>query len=177
MERRAAAGEAEVLDFRPGADMRWEITRIGDALEMVNTFGAGSGGPPVHLHPAAEESFEVLEGRLEVFVGGPWRTLGPGDEAVIPPGVPHTLRFFPDTPATVLNVHRPALEYAAFFRHFHRLVTTGVVRIPPKDPRSLLYFGVLFTAYPGLQRTVKPPQAVVEVLGRIGRAAGLRLPG
>ena len=177
MEDKAAASEAEVLDFRPRADMRWEITRIGDALEMVNTFGAGSGGPPVHLHPAAEESFEVLEGRLEVCVGGDWRALGPGDKAVIPPGVPHTLRFFPGTSATVVNVHRPALEYAAFFRSFHRLVTTGAVKIPPKDPRSLLYFGVLFTAYPGLQRTVKPPQAVVDLLGRIGRAAGLRLPG
>jgi quercetin dioxygenase-like cupin family protein len=177
MDERATAGEAEVLDFRPGADMRWEITRVGEALEMVNTFGAGVGGPPVHLHQAAEERFEVLEGRLEVCVGGRWRTLGPGDTAVIPPGVPHTLRGHPDTSATVSNVHRPALEYAAFFRHFHRLVTTGAIRIPPRDPRSLLYFGVLLTAYPGLQRTVKPPQRLVDLLGRIGRAAGLRLPG
>lgn len=177
MEEQATAREGEVLDFRPGADMRWEITRIGEALEMRNMFGARTGGPPVHVHPAAEESFEVLEGRLEVCVGGDWRTLGPGDKAFIAPGVPHTLRGHPDTSATVLNVHRPALEYAAFFRHFHRLVTTGAVRIPPRDPRSLLYFGVLFTAYPDLQRTVKPPQALVDVLGRLGRAAGLRLPG
>ena len=177
MDQNAATREAEVLDFRPRADMRWEITHIGEALEMRNMFGARTGGPPVHLHPVAEESFEVLEGRLEVCVGGEWRMLGPGDKAVVPPGVPHTLRGHPDTSATVVNVHRPALQYAAFFRDFHRLVTTGAVKIPPKDPRSLLYFGVLFAAYPDLQRTVKPPQAVVDLLGRLGRAAGLRLPG
>jgi quercetin dioxygenase-like cupin family protein len=172
-----SARQPELLDFRPGADMRWEITRVDEVLEMRNEFGARAGGPPVHVHPAAEESWEVLEGKLEVCVGGAWRMLGPGDKAIAAPGVPHTLRGHPDTPATIVNIHRPALRYAEFFRAFHRLVSTGAVRLPPKDPRSFLYLGVLFTAYPELQRTVKPPQVVVDVLGRIGRAAGLRLDG
>ena len=177
MDATATAEQAGVLDFRPHADMRWEITRDGEALEMRNWFGPRAGGPPVHVHDAAEESFEVVEGRLEVCVGGEWRMLGPGDKAVIAPGVPHTLRGHPEMSGTVLNIHRPALRYAEFFREFHRLVQTGAVTLPPKDPRSLLVFGVLFTTYPDLQRTVKPPQAVVDVLGRIGRAAGVRVRG
>ncbi len=107
----------EILDFRPGADMTWEIVRADDALETINSVGPGTGGPPVH---------------------------------------------------------RPALEYEAFFRRFHRLVSTGAIKMPPKDPRSLLYFGVQFSAYPDLQRTVRPPQAVSNLLGRVGRALGLR---
>lgn len=167
----------EVLDFRPGADMTWEIVRTDDAFEAINTVGAGTGGPPVHLHPQAEESYEVLEGRMDVFVHGEWRTLEPGDKAVVPPGVPHTVRAVADTSAKVVNIHRPALEYEAFFRHFHRLVSTGAIKMPPKNPRSLLYFGLLFSAYPDLQRAVKPPQAVFNLLGRVARTLGMRLDG
>jgi quercetin dioxygenase-like cupin family protein len=177
VDENVAASEAEVLDFRPHADMRWEITRVDDALEMRNTFGARAGGPPVHVHEAAEERFTILEGKLELCIDGAWRVLGPGDEAVIAPGVPHTLRGHPETSATVVNVHRPALRYAELFRDFHRLVQSGALKLPPKDPRSLLVFGVLLTTYPDLQRTVTPPQALVDLLGRMGRAAGVRVRG
>ena len=176
MHQQPDAG-GEVLDFRPGADMRWEIVHADDAFETINTVGAGTGGPPLHLHPEAEESYEVLEGKIEVFVHGEWRTLGPGDKAMVPPGVPHTVRAVADTGARIVNVHRPALEYEAFFRHFHRLVSTGAIKMPPTNPRSLLYFGLLFSAYPHLQRTVKPPQVVFNLLGRIARMRGMRLDG
>ncbi len=108
MQQQADAG-GEVLDFRPGADMTWEIVRTDDAFKTINTVGAGTGGPPLHLHPQAEESYEVLEGKAEVFVHDEWRTLEPGDKAVVPPGVPHTVRALADTGAIVVNIHRPAL--------------------------------------------------------------------
>ena len=164
-----------MLDFRPGADMTREIVRTADAFETINTIAEGGGGPPVHVHPHAEEHYEVLEGALEVLVGGEWRTLGPGDKVVVPPGVPHTVRGHGSSPARIVNVHRPALEYEAFFRHFHRLVRTGAIKLPPRDPRSLLYFALLFSAYPDLQRTVKPPQTVFDALARLARMVGLRL--
>lgn len=165
----------EVLDFRPGADMTWEIVRTDEVFETVNTVGPGTGGPPVHVHPHAEERFEVLEGAIEVLVDGTWRTLGRGEQAVVPPGVPHTVRSHGGERARVVNTHSPALEYEAFFRHFHRLVSTGAIKLPPKDPRSLLHTAVLFSAYPRLQRTVKPPQAVFDALARIGRVLRLRV--
>jgi len=31
---------------------------------------SGLPGPPVHLHPTAEESYDVIEGALEVFMDG-----------------------------------------------------------------------------------------------------------
>lgn len=169
------AAPHEVLDFRPGADMTWEIVRTDEAFETINTVGAGTGGPPVHMHPHAEERYELLEGALDVFVDGTWRTLGPGEKAIVPPGVPHTVRGHGDARAKIVNIHSPALEYEAFFRHFHRLVSTGAIKLPPKDPRSLLYTAVLFSAYPDLQQTVKPPQTVFNALAKIGRTLGLRV--
>ena len=169
------ATAAEVLDFRPGADMTWEIVRTEGTFQTINTVGGGTGGPPVHVHPAAEESYEVLEGLLDVYVDGEWRTLQAGDKTVVPPGVPHTVRGHGDAPARIVNGHSPPLEYEAFFRQFHRLVSSGAVTMPPRNVRSLLYFGLLFSTYPHLQRSVKPPQAVFGVLGRVARLLGLRL--
>ena len=170
-----ALPDREVLDFRPGADMTWEIVPTDDAFATITTVGAGTGGPPVHLHPQAEESYEVLEGRMDVFVRDAWRTLAPGDKVTVPAGVPHSVRALPDTGARLVNTHRPALQYEEFFRHLHRLVSTGAVQMPPRSPRSLLYFGLLFSAYPQLQRGVKPPQFVFSALGRVARALGMRL--
>ena len=49
------------LDFHPGMGMRWEITRstkdtAGQLFEATNWLDARMPGPPVHVHPTAEES-------------------------------------------------------------------------------------------------------------------------
>lgn len=44
---------------------------------------------PFHRHPHREEIIHVLAGRAEQWVGEEYRILGPGEVAVIPPGVPH----------------------------------------------------------------------------------------
>ena len=59
------AGPERVLDFAP-LGMWWEITRstadTGGALfEAVNVLAPGFAGPPLHLHPEAEESYDVFD--------------------------------------------------------------------------------------------------------------------
>ena len=68
-----------ILDFAP-IGMWWEVTRStadtgGEAFEAVNVLAPGFGGPPLHLHPTAEESYEVLSGTLDVCVDRRWRQL------------------------------------------------------------------------------------------------------
>ena len=167
----------EVLDFRPGAPMVWEVVRTteesgGEAFETINRVEPRAGGPPVHLHPTAEETYEVLAGTIDVFLDGEWRRLGPGEKVVVPPGVPHTLKNDSDQEAEIVNVHSPALRFESFFREFHRLVRTGRIKLPPKEPRSLIYFAMLFSAYPEEQRPVKPPPGVFKALASIGRLLG-----
>lgn len=174
------ANADRALDFQPGMAMRWEITRStadtgGDLLETVNWVGPRTGGPPVHVHPTAEESYEVIDGTLEVFVDGQWQTLRAGEKATVPPGKPHTLRNDSAEPVRLVNTHRPALRFEAMFRELHALIKTGrIKRLPPKDPRSLIYAGMLFDKYAEEQRMVKPPKAAFTALALIGRA--LRLP-
>lgn len=138
---------------------------------------AGRGwGAPVHLHPSATESYEVLEGELEVLVGDKWRTLGPGEKVSVPPGTPHTLRGTGARDVTFIDTHAPAMRFESFFREFHRLLSARTVKLPPKDPRSLTLLATLFSAFPEEQRLVKPPPAVFGALAVIGRRLGYRPP-
>lgn len=79
----AVTGEA--LDFvKTAADTG------GAYLEFNISARPGFSGPPRHVHPHQEECFTVFAGRLGVEVNGQTGILGPGDEAVIPAGQPHT---------------------------------------------------------------------------------------
>ena len=79
-----ASGGGRHLDFRPGMAMWWEITRstedsAGELFEATNWIEPGMAAPPVHVHPSAEESDQVVEGAIEVFMDGSWSRVGPGE--------------------------------------------------------------------------------------------------
>jgi quercetin dioxygenase-like cupin family protein len=177
-----AAGTTDrQLDFRPGMEMRWEITRStadtsGDLFEATNWIDAQMTGPPVHVHPTAEESYEVIEGALDVCVDGEWRTVRAGETAIAPAGAPHTLRNATTEQVRLVNIHRPALQFESFFREMHSLIQQGKIkRLPPKEPRSAIYAAMRFAKYPNEIRVTKPPNAVFKALARVGRALRFKL--
>jgi quercetin dioxygenase-like cupin family protein len=55
-----------------------------------------------HHHPN-EEVWIVVEGELEVTIGGETKTAGPGAVAVVPPDVPHSVRALTKGSAVVAN--------------------------------------------------------------------------
>ena len=161
--------------------MRWEITRstedtAGELFEATNWLDPRMPGPPVHVHPTAEESYEVVEGALEVFMNEEWSTVRAGEKATVPAGVPHSVRNHSDEPVRIVNIHQPAQRFEAFFRDMHRLIHEGKIkRLPPKDPRSAIYAAMLFGKYPEEIRTTKPPNGVFKALALVGRALRFRL--
>jgi mannose-6-phosphate isomerase-like protein (cupin superfamily) len=156
--------------------MRWEITRstadtAGELFEATNWIDPRMPGPPVHVHPTAEESYQVIEGALEVFMNGEWSPVQAGEKATVPAGVPHSVRNAGDKPARIINVHQPALRFESFFRDMHRLIHEGKIkRLPPKEPRSAIYAAMLFGNYPDEIRTTKPPNGVFKALAFVGRS-------
>lgn len=181
-ESGAAAGTTgRQLDFRPGLEMQWEITRStadtgGELFEATNWLDAQMAGPPLHVHPTAEESYEVIEGTLDVCLDGEWRTVRAGETAIAPAGVPHTLRNATTEQVRLVNIHRPALEFESFFREMHSLIQQGKIkRLPPKEPRSAIYAAMLFAKYPNEIRVTKPPNAVFKALALVGRALRFKL--
>lgn len=79
---------------------------------------AGYPGPPLHLHPAFDELFHVLEGELCLRVGDRTETVGPGGIAFVPRGTPHTFANRSDRPAHSLVTVTPA----GHERYFEALV-------------------------------------------------------
>jgi len=178
----AAAAEADrQLDFHPAMGERWEITRStedtsGEVFESTVWFDPGTAGPPPHRHPNSEESVEVVEGSFDVFKDGSWTTLRPGASATVPPGVVHTFRMGADAGAKVVIRVRPAGRSEAFFRHMHKLIREGKVRrLPPKDPRSVIYAVMLFDEYPDWTCPAGPMKGVFKALALVGKALRFKL--
>ena len=167
------------LDFG-SMGMTWEITRstsdtAGKSFEAINILAPGFSGPPLHTHPSAEESYEVLTGMLDVCVDGEWRQLEPGQSVKVPPRTPHTLRNPHATEVRLLNVHKPALEFEPFFRKLQALVVTGRMTVPPKNFQSFVLISMLFVAHEREIRAVNPPHSLMRIVAFFGNLLGYRL--
>ena len=172
---------ARRIDFRPGMDMWWEIVRNGEdtdgeVLEVNAWLGPRQPSPPVHVHDNAEDSFEIVEGRLDVKLDGTWRTYGPGERAAATPGHRHTLRNAHDQPVRFVNRHRPAADYEGFFRDMASLTSTGKMGAgTPHSPRQAIYAAMLFKAHPSAIRTSGIQRFAFASLSGLGRMLGMSI--
>jgi hypothetical protein len=78
----------QVLDLRSVFGLEARVTAPSEAtggayveMECLLQPGGESG---IHYHPGQEESFEVLEGTLELFRDGTWHKASAGERFVIP---------------------------------------------------------------------------------------------
>jgi mannose-6-phosphate isomerase-like protein (cupin superfamily) len=91
----------------------------GDLHQMRVTYGPRSDPPPSHLHPAQDETFEILEGTVEFVLDGVRSEHTAPAVVEVPAGTVHQLRNPTDAPATVLWSTRPALRTGEFFLALH----------------------------------------------------------
>ena len=168
----------DVLDLSPlGALFHVERTASetdGAAFEMVWELAPRSGGTPVHVHPRAKETYEVLDGSLDLFVDGQWRTLQKGERLTVDENVAHTFRNSSPDPARVFNAHEPALHFDEYFAGLHGLVERGIITSPSPSPKALLHLAILMTSHPDEIRAVKPPHALLKVMAAAGKALGYK---
>jgi mannose-6-phosphate isomerase-like protein (cupin superfamily) len=77
-------------------------------------------GPPLHIHPGFDETYLVLEGRLQVSERDKRRELEPGMAAYVDGTVPHTFANPTAEPVRFLSICSPG-----GFEHFFRAVAAG----------------------------------------------------
>ena len=173
-----SASRGKVLDLRPVFGITATIlTPAGETggswVEMEVVAEPGS-RTTVHRHPEQTETYEVLEGTLEVLHNGTWHEVPAGDSFLVPHGSLHAFRNASDRAVRFLNVHRPALQFQSHLECLDQLVRSGRLR-SMNDPRSLLYMCVSATTYhPDVSR--RPPQPLISTMGWIGRRIGIRVP-
>jgi mannose-6-phosphate isomerase-like protein (cupin superfamily) len=177
----ATDAQTVTLDFTPIVGMVIEGAAPddpdADPWRVTMALAPEFAGPPLHVHPQQEETFEVLSGVLDVWIDGRWREIGPGECITVPAGAPHTIGNRHSEEVRALNAHTPALGFPDYMAGLHDLVHSGKVRaLPPKDPRSVIYLSMLFAAHERTLASVKPPQRLMRILAFTGRRLGYRLP-
>ena len=96
-----------------------------------------------HYHKTYAEHFEVLEGVLEVMVGGGTRALRPGEKAVAPKNTLHDFRNPTGEPATFLVELRPgSAGFEKALKAGYGLAADGLTRADG-TPKYLYYLAVL----------------------------------
>ncbi|CAN5243222.1 hypothetical protein BH24ACT19_BH24ACT19_13450 [soil metagenome] len=167
----------KVLDLRSVFGVEARITTPAEAtggeyVEMDCTLEPG-GDTAIHYHPEQEETFQVLDGRLEMFRDGQWCAVPAGESFTVPPGAIHGFRNASEAPVRFLNVHRPALAFQEHLETLDRLIRAGKIK-GLKDPRSLMYMSMAsIEQAPSV--TVKPPHWLLRGLAFIGRRLGYTL--
>ncbi len=104
-------------------------------------YPARSAAPPLHRHRKQEEHFQVIEGTLLFHIGGAVggadRSVGPGGEITIRPGLEHCAYNPGDLPAMAVWETRPALRTAEFFRAMEH-ASHGRARPPLAEAAAIL---------------------------------------
>lgn len=73
----------------------------GERFRFTWTLAPGKGGPAEHRHDDETHEFDVVSGKLSVWVDGVRHDLGPGDTLAIPHGAAHRFKNFGPEPAVV----------------------------------------------------------------------------
>ena len=139
------------LRLGPAARLRI-VHSSADELEVEATYAPGSPAPPNHLHPAQDESFEILEGAMEVKVGtAEARTLRAGETLEVPRGTPHMMWNAADAPARTKWVTRPPGRTEEWFRtldSFQRRAESGAAVEAEEYARALVEYEDVFRLIP-----------------------------
>lgn len=142
--------------------------------------GSGAGNALLHIHPGADEHFEVRAGRLRVRCGDSEGVIGPEETLTVPRGTPHC--FF--------NGHDGDTEFAVSFtpgeRHLRFFINVAYAAAhhpgwwKADGSARLLPMALLLNAYPGELRPAGPPawlqRILFAALAPVARARGYRLP-
>src|SRR4051794_7459734 len=87
----------DILDFEPTLKTKATVVQSArdkyhDPVIMIAEIGPGESGPPAHIHPSQQETYDVLEGEAEFILGDRKFAVKQGDKVEIPANTPHTFK-------------------------------------------------------------------------------------
>jgi mannose-6-phosphate isomerase-like protein (cupin superfamily) len=132
-----------------------------------------------HIHPFAEESFEIRSGTFTFVVAGEEQRVGPGEGATIPAGTPHAWWNPGDEEGVAIVEFRPALKTEEFFENFFGLAQDGKVN-PMRRLPNIMWLAVILRSYRDFLYLAKPPlfvqRAIFTPLAAVAWLRGYRVP-
>ncbi len=112
-------------------------TTGGEYLKVRIEMAPGGSLPRPHIHPHAEERFEVVDGRVQIKTAGRTRVAETGETVIIPRGADHVWgNPFAESAAVAVTVN-PALDLETFFETWFGLARDGKVNPRTQVPTLL----------------------------------------
>ena len=132
-----------------------------------------------HIHPYAQESFEIRSGMFVFAVNGAERRVQVGERATVPAGTAHAWWNAGEDEGVAIVEFRPALKAEEFFESFFGLAQDGKVS-PRTGVPNVLWLASIFQTYRDFGYIARPPllvqRAVFAPLGALAKLLGYRLP-
>jgi len=169
----------ETLDFEPTLKTRAIVVKSAvdkqrETVIMIAEIGPRESGPPSHIHPSQQETYDVLEGEAEFILGDKTILVKQGDKVEIPANTPHTFKNTTDSRLRMQDTHLPALTFEEMMRELHGLVHSGKIK-GFNDFKSLIYLSMLWVKHKELQRSTQPPFFVMQTMALVGQLLGYKL--
>lgn len=117
----------------------------------------------VHVHPLAEETFEIRSGKFTFVVDGEERQVRAGARATVPAGAAHAWWNAGEDDGVAIVEFRPALKTEEFFETFFGLAQDGKVS-PKAGLPNLLWLASIFRSYHDFGYIARPPLFVQRVV-------------
>ena len=120
----SAGRPREIVNAATGESVRFIRTADetgGELLVMEARWTRPRHRTPLHRHPAMEERWLVLEGRVGFRIAGEETVAGPGESVIAPRGSLHANWDAGDEPALMRIELRPALRWEEFVRQLFAL--------------------------------------------------------
>jgi quercetin dioxygenase-like cupin family protein len=144
----------------------YAFSRDGEALRIEIWTEPGGGVRAEHVHPQLEERYEVLEGEITVNLDGEPKRLGPGERAVVPPGVRHSFENTSERAAHLVVEAEPAQELRESIEDGARLARTERFSDSgsPLSVRALVEAAALAERYRNTVVLTSPPRFLQRIL-------------
>jgi quercetin dioxygenase-like cupin family protein len=111
------AGEGELLWYDGGLISFKEMGEHTDgAFSLFESWMPRGKATPLHVHPASDETFYVLEGEIVTHVDGEEGSASTGSVLVVPRGVPHAFAVTSETVRLLVLMTPADPIQEAFFR-------------------------------------------------------------
>ena len=109
-------GEGERRWFSGGGLHTWLATsdETAGAFLLFEFIGEQGKVTPLHIHPASDETFYLLDGEIQLDLDGKRHNLSAGGVAVVPRGVPHAFMVV-SASTRFLTLQTPGTD-EAFYR-------------------------------------------------------------
>lgn len=97
----------------------------GERMTLKQTIKAKGHLYPNHLHTLQDEDFEVLDGKLTIWLDGKTKTILKGEKITLPRHIPHNHFNNDDEPVTFIQTVYPALDFEYLLENIICLTIDG----------------------------------------------------